>query len=435
MFSPNFVSLALISYSVVLASNALVISRDNNTDSSGFKGFPFKARLTPKETCTDNSSLVTVTNKHNIDYLGKVTVGGREFTLQLDTGSSDLWVTGFDKLNINKNTNTDVNLTYGVGSAAGDIVYADVSFGGYYIQNQALVNATSLDQQDDEGIIGLGFNGKSEIAEKINDESGRTVMANIFNRNPETPIFLALALERTEDGEDTSGGVLSIGEYDPDYSHVSGMPKHPVKPSAGSRWTIAMNGMTVNGKSINLKSNDSSAQSGTAVALIDSGTSFALIPPQGADAIYSSIEGAVHIQKKDEDDWYVPCLGQTNLSFTFGQETFPINPMDLTSPTTISDRGKQYTVCVSTFQAPQITLPPNLDFLLGDVFMRNVYNVFNFGHLSSDDDDSEGASIQFLSRTDRDQVYQQFEECRKESLKNRPPLLDLSKLRTDGSIA
>lgn len=66
---------------------------------------------------------------------------------------------------------------------------------------------------------------------------------------------------------------------------------------------------------------------------------------------------------------------------------------------------------------------------------------FNFGNETTRGDtnvdadaDAKGASIQFLSRTNRDQVYADFEGHRKSSLKVYPPLFDLTRLHTNGSI-
>jgi len=58
---------------------------------------------------------------------------------------------------------------------------------------------------------------------------------------------------------------------------------------------------------------------------------------------------------------------------------------------------------------------------------------FNFGNLTSNNDDNKGASIQFLSRTNKDQVYQDFQQQRAQNLKNLPPLYDLSKIRSNGT--
>lgn len=140
---------------------------------------------------------------------------------------------------------------------------------------------------------------------------------------------------------------------------------------------------------------------------------------------------------------------------------FPINPMELSSPVRVIDKNDQYTVCINAFRPPLDSFH-DLDYLLGDVFMRNVYSVyafspvlpiihpipptpdhatplsrFNFGNGSTtqkdNSADAKGASIQFLSRTNRDQVYANFVNQRKNSLRMYPPLFDLTKLHTDGS--
>ncbi|KIJ62117.1 hypothetical protein HYDPIDRAFT_30669 [Hydnomerulius pinastri MD-312] len=436
MFSSNFVALALALSNVLLASNALVIRRDDdNSDSSSFEGFAFQAQVTQKENKqgANNDSLMTITNESNMEYVGKVNVGGHDFTLTIDTGSSDLWVTNNQKAKITNTTSTNVNLTYGIGSADGNIAYAPVSFGGYRIDSQAFVNAQKVVDQDGQGILGLGFIGLSEIEQAAKDKKAQPVMANIFSQNPSTPMFIGLALERSQDGEDTAGGVISVGEYDPQFSKVSGSPKYPVQPTSTSRWTISMSGLSVNGNSFALKSSVQGTKKGEAIALIDSGTSLAYIPEEAVEAIYSPIDGAVHVKNKDQDSWFVPCMSQANVSFTFGSDSYPINPMELTTPVTITDGGKQYTVCLNAFRAPLNGKQVDMDFLLGDIFMRNVYSVFNFGNSTTPGDDTKTASIQFLSRTNKDQVYQNFEEHRKESLKAHPPQFDLTKLHTDGS--
>lgn len=238
-----------------------------------------------------------------------------DFTLQIDTGSSDLWVIAGQKLKLNSTTNTTVNLTYGLGSAYGNIAYAPVSFGGYAVDNQAFLSVSKVEDQESEGILGLGLNGLSALERNTKNMSTQSVMANMFAQHPSTPHLIGLALERSDDGEDTAGGYLSIGEYDPKFSNVTYAPKVPV--ASTSRWTIAMDAMTINGKRFPLTSAVKGTKKGQAIALIDSGTSLAYIPSDAVDAIYSQFNGSVHVKTPDQDAWFIPCLAQVNLSFTF----------------------------------------------------------------------------------------------------------------------
>ncbi|KAH0826718.1 aspartic peptidase domain-containing protein [Lanmaoa asiatica] len=409
-----------------------------------------------------------------IKYTGKVTVGGHgiqlhfsyavpssiyllDFTLVIDTGSSDLWVSGGQKLKLNSTTNTTVNLTYGIGSAYGNIAYAPVSFGGYEIDNQAFLSVSKTsDWQGAEGILGLGLDGLSALERTTKNTSTQSVMANMFAQRPSAPHLIGLALERSDDGEDTAGGFLTIGEYDPQFSNVTYTPKNPVTPTSTSRWTIAMDAMTVHGQHYALKSIVQGTKKGQAIALIDSGTSLAYIPSDAVDEIYGQFSGSVHVKTSDQDAWFVPCLGQVNLSFTFAcvfcsfllsyddpnvgrtgrNVAYPINPMELSSPVRVTDQNDQYTVCINAFRPPLDKKERDFDFLLGDIFMRNVYSVFNFGNVSTtthNAKEARNATIQLLSRTNRDQVYADFETQRKHSLEGYPPLFDLTKLHTDGS--
>lgn len=62
------------------------------------------------------------------------------FPVQLDTGSSDLWVSGLATQNIHSsgqlNDNNLVEIVYGVGNVFGNVMFADIEFGGFTIQNQ-----------------------------------------------------------------------------------------------------------------------------------------------------------------------------------------------------------------------------------------------------------------------------------------------------------
>ncbi|KAG2075286.1 acid protease [Suillus decipiens] len=420
---------ALIVCGKLLESNALAIIRDDHSI-----GFYFDAHYKPTNDATNTTfgSLISVTSESDLEVRATFTnLSDLDFNLVLDTGSSDLWVTS-QQIKINSKTSDSINLTYGLGSASGNIAYAAVQLGTYRVQNQVFLNVDKTYEQATDGILGLGFISLSMIEKKIKKKSARPIMANIVEQNPSTPNFMALALERTSDNENTSGGTITIGEYDPRFKDVSKTPKYPLAPSKSARWTIALSGMQVNGHDVTLKSVVKGAKKGTAISLIDSGTSLANIPSDAVDAIYGAISGSVHIQTSGQDFWVVPCLGQANLSFSFGFDYLPINPLELTRPAIFTDGNTQYTVCTSAFR-PQLSRTDSMDFLLGDVFMRNVYSVFNFGNLTSNNDDDKGASIQFLSRSNKDQVYQDFQKQRTQNLKNLPPLYDLSKLRSDGT--
>ena len=77
----------------------------------------------------------------------------------------------------------------------------------------------------------------------------------------------------------------------------------------------------------------------------------------------------------------VRCLPLPRIQFylnCFSGTSFPINPLELTTLQTIVENGHQWTVCVNAIQ-PQLAVGSgDLDFLLGDIFMRNVYSMCVF---------------------------------------------------------
>lgn len=151
------------------------------------------------------------------------------------------------------------------------------------------------------------------------------VVYNIFDQDPTLPRMIGLSIERSDDKEDTSGGTLSIGEYDPRFADAAASAtKIPVAHAESARWTIAMDGLSLNGQSYNLSSRVQDAAPNTSIALIDSGTSLAYIPAPVVDFIYGNIDGAVHLLQDGQNSWVVPCTEPANLTFSFGYVPFPV---------------------------------------------------------------------------------------------------------------
>ena len=139
---------------------------------------------------------------------------------------------------------------------------------------------------------------------------------NIFNQNPSLPHFIGISIERSIDMERTAGGQISIGEYDPRFEEdIILSQKHPLVPANTSRWTIAMEQLTINGHVLaNMTSTVPGADANTSIALIDSGASLSYIPQEALDFIYGNIPGAILIS---DGQWVIPCLQPVNLTFSF----------------------------------------------------------------------------------------------------------------------
>ncbi|KAI1794873.1 aspartic peptidase A1 [Ganoderma leucocontextum] len=343
-------------------------------------------------TARGTSHVTPVANTRNSEYVANVTLGGRTIPVLLDTGSSDLWVTG--SVSNAKDLGKSVSLSYAVGNAAGDIYTADLQFANYTVTDQAflLVQDTSsfsvdITSQGYEGLIGLGPNTGSVIRDKVDDASGDSVLDRIFTQNTTTANYLTILLNREGDPTSPATGQLTISEPLPQYTNISSMPKLPVTKvhkltDEDQHWQILTDVDGIigpDGQPIEVDSIVPSAPSGQMVAVFDSGFTLPQVPRAMADAIYGRVQGAEY--NEESEVWTVPCDQLINLTFKFSGVEYPIHPLDVSSSdfNMVSSTGNP--VCVGTFQpiTSAFSLLGEYDIILGMAFMRNTYTLLDYG--------------------------------------------------------
>ncbi|KDN45156.1 hypothetical protein RSAG8_05071, partial [Rhizoctonia solani AG-8 WAC10335] len=258
---------------------------------------------------------------------------------------------------------------------------------------------------------------------------GRSLLSNLFIQEPSTPNHIAFALERAGDLDDMAEGAFDIGEILPQYAAVNNSPQISIWPENANRWTVLLDGMTVNNSTVHLNStfegdNAADPPEGKSLALLDTGASMGLLPKWAVDAIYGHIPGSVYLAK--DAAWVVPCMGEAVVKFTIGGVTVPIHPLDLTNPGVYLVDGKNQTFCINAFQPLTIDNLP-FDFLLGDSFLRNVYAVYDFG-----DFDASGKMgkpyVKLLPLTDPEIASASFKKNRAATLAQLPAEGDVTKL-------
>ncbi|KAF9004738.1 aspartic peptidase domain-containing protein [Cyathus striatus] len=270
-----------------------------------------------------NESRTEIGNINDIRYTTTVSVNGKLIPVALDTGSTDLWVMPPDGLGQFENTGIGLNLKYGDGSygVQGTIGVAPFEFGNFTIERQAFlyVNKSTITGITDiglHGLFGLGLDtrGASPIKTKIasipgKDQSwGASVLENIFNQHPTQPNFIGFDLVRAQDMEGSKDGSFTIGEYDENYAAIEHVPKLPQFPLNSDRWTLLVDVISANGKSVPLSSSISKAPKNRAVALLDTGAPSTIFPVDVLDAIFSQFPSAVKFaQEGEEVAWIVPC--------------------------------------------------------------------------------------------------------------------------------
>ncbi|KAI0005078.1 aspartic peptidase domain-containing protein [Russula compacta] len=329
----------------------------------------------------DDADLSTI---NDMIYIANITLGGVDYHLQLDTGSSDLWIQGPASPLPNSNqTSTTFNLTYGIGWAFGHISHSTVQFSGISVPNQAFLDVSSAQNPaityGTSGIMGLGFTSLSSIdavVSKMGSSSGRSLLYNLFSDNPKEPNFIAFSLQRSGDPASDVQGTFLIGELDPDYAEVNQTLPIPTFPvSSPTRWNILIEAILLgNADVIPMSSTVSNAPSNRAVALLDSGTSYSYAPPEVCEAIYKNVTGA--LQDPQTGLWSIPCDVEIDVAIQINGRVFPLHPLDVVPESTTGSGS-----CVGSFvsQNTSAIAAGNFDIIIGDNVLRSVYSVYDFG--------------------------------------------------------
>ncbi|KAI2642086.1 aspartic peptidase domain-containing protein [Xylaria nigripes] len=291
-------------------------------------------------------------------YFAEVSVGseGKHLYMLLDTGASTTWVMGsscvskscliHNKFGPNdsktyNDTGKPYNVEYGTGSVRGSIVEDTLSLAGLSITFPFGVANTTSDQFTQfpfDGILGLSISSDNWLSTVRN---AQLIDANIFG------VSLARSSDNINDGE------ITFGATNPD-KYTGSITYTPIKP--GSAWTIPMDDATVDGNPVGLHGKS---------AYIDTGTSFVFGPPADVAALYRLIPGS---SSTDGATYSIPCNTDSKVAFTFSGKSWTVSSKDFVSAPN-SDG-----VCIGSIYGIEYIAG---GWLLGDVFLKNVYSVFD----------------------------------------------------------
>ncbi|KAI9737787.1 MAG: hypothetical protein M1834_009155 [Cirrosporium novae-zelandiae] len=330
------------------------VKRDNT--------YSFVSAATP--TATDSMAISEDSNDYSYFSILKFGSSGKEMYMLLDTGSATTWIMGSscttsackshntfgssDSTTFVKTSET-FNMTYGSGKVGGlvanDTVKAgslevDLSFGWATSASDAFLNFPI------DGLLGIGRAEDDTI-------SGTTFMEALDEAGLLKSKLIGVHLQReadnTKDGE-ISLGVIDSSKYTGDLVYTSVVSK-------GSYWEIAADDLAFDGTSAGLDSR---------TAIIDTGTSYVLLPPNDATALFTNFPDAV----KSGSQWHVPCNSTAPVQFSFSGTTFNVSSKDYVGSET-SDG-----LCVSKIVSQKVF--SSSQWILGDVFLKNVYAVFDY---------------------------------------------------------
>ncbi|KAI5784597.1 aspartic peptidase domain-containing protein [Geopyxis carbonaria] len=328
---------------------------------------PTSQGIIPAATPDTPDSLGIAQDGNDFSYFSFVEFGteGREFRLVIDTGSSDTWIPsdrcaskacknldtfGSKDSSTLKISTSEFDIKYGSGDVMGVVVQDKISFAGFDITAQfGLATQVSDDfiNFEIDGIMGLGFTGASQ-------QGVPTIMDVLKDQGLIQVKLYGVALSRASDG--ANDGVINFGGIDKTLFDGD-LTFSPAIPGLGL-WELKLDGASVDGDAATILGK---------TAVIDTGTSLAIIPPEDAMALHAKIEGA----ETNGETFAVPCDTTSEIELTFSGVTYSIPPADYRGSRISLTRN----LCISLIGGRPIL--PNNTWLLGDVFLKNVYSVFD----------------------------------------------------------
>ena len=335
-------------------------------------------------------------------YYLNITIGTppQQFGVQIDTGSSDLWViSAIDTIDcipdsgplgcnwgtFDSNASSTYELLqegtfqiqYADGTAiTGDYITDVVGFGGNVTvkkQTMGLANSTTGDTY---GLMGVGF----DTNEANFSNFGGPTYPNIVDELKSQGYINSAAYSLWLDDLESKTGSILFGGIDKS-KYLGPLIGLPIQPDA---YTDNLTSFTVSLTSVGFA--DTSAKfplyTGSALpALLDSGTSLTYLPDQVASAVLDGVGVAVDNSTGIN---LAPCsLNQTsaNLTFGFGGQGGPVITVALSEfvsdPYTLDDGSifqlNGQDVCMFGIMAGG----DNTSTLLGDTFLRSAYVVYD----------------------------------------------------------
>ncbi|CAI7628755.1 unnamed protein product [Penicillium pancosmium] len=288
-----------------------------------------------------------------------------EMWLALDTGSPSSWVfsskcttetcTKHHTFNISESSSFNSNdstysLGYGSGEVKGDLGQDTMSIAGMDITFTFGFAESATDPFDNypiDGILGMGrsYTGGWKIPsfmDVVAEKAG--LSSNIVG------LSLSRASDNKKDGE-VNFGTVDTTKFDGEISYTT---------TNAETWTIPLGDVYVNGEAGNFTGRN---------ATIDSGSTYVFVPPADAATLF----GLIPNSKQSGENYIIPCDSTATIEFEFSGVKYTVQPDDYIG-TKSKDKSKPG--CISTIVGHQSS--KSNTWLLGDVFLKNVYSVFDF---------------------------------------------------------
>lgn len=305
---------------------------------------------------------------NDIAYYIEVQLGSdqQNFSLVIDTGSYYTWVYGVNctsdscighqQFNTNNSTTIANNdNTFDINYTSGDVtggVYNDIiSFSGFETRldfGVAQSAGSTFASFPIDGIMGLSAQDESP-------NSFPGVMTTLYRQSLISQDVFAINLGRASDTQDQ--GSITFGGLDS--SKYTGDITYTKILSDSVLWTLPLGNAIVNSNVLQLN--------GSRSAVVDTGTTLLVMSPTDALYLHSFINGA----QTDGSNFAIPCNTNVTIELEFNGAKWPISPQDYVGSSMSNDPN----LCLSNIQGLQF--PDQNQWILGDVFLKNVYSIFD----------------------------------------------------------
>lgn len=320
-----------------------------------------KRRATMEKRDTPGSASL-INYQDDSTFYAPVTIGtpGQSVNLVLDTGSSDMWtVQGKENWSPSasstfQNSTTAFQISYGSGDVTGTLASDKVVLADHTAESQTFALATSVSNgllgNAVEGIMGLGFQSLSTSKSK---PFWQNAGADQFS-------FYLKSDGETSSSEQAPGGTFTLGGTNSSF-YTGDINWSTVIDEA--YWLITLGGITINGQTVDLK--------GTSKVAVDTGTTLIGAPDSVVEQFYSQIPNS---QKTSSGYYTFPCsTTDLNATMHFGNQEYTLGVQQLIAGT-VDTRGQD---CLGSFFSIGSDSSDEMQYILGDAFLMNVYSVFD----------------------------------------------------------
>ena len=315
---------------------------------------------------------INITDYMNTQYYGEIGIGTPQqmFNVIFDTGSSNLWVPSTEcnsckhsKYNHDKSSTyisdgSDFNIQYGSGKVNGFLSNDKITLGDISISNVTFAEITkepglSFKVGKFDGILGLAW--KSISVDGIDPVFNQMIESGVIKKK----IF---SFDLPNNGDKL--GELTLGGYDTNKvkSDIFYVPL-----TSETYWEINMASLNINNESL-ISINR---------AIVDTGTSLLVGPTQDVKKIATKIGAKSIFLNKNE--YTIPCNKISTLNSIIINlcnktcKQFELLPEDYI----LKESTGGETICLLGMTGMDIPAPNGPLFILGDVFIRKFYTIFD----------------------------------------------------------